>query len=175
MSHSVFFADATDQYSEKSYAEHERRRQSILLSLQLQRTWHRRHHGNSQRILPRQYVPPLHHLTPVFTSVLPLSRFHPTDQATESARRAGTPYYDPSSTKDKPKWDLVHVSFRKKFAVQIGLKELRELGKAGGPLENMQMLKQTRLSVSRVSGDEFKALCELADEKAKEAGLEHEV
>lgn len=91
-----------------------------------------------------------------------------------TARQPGTPYYDPSSTKDKPKWDLVHVEFRKKFAVKIGLKELRELGKPGGPLENMQMLKQSRLSVSKVSGPEFKALCELADKKAKDAGLEHE-
>ncbi|KAF7538211.1 hypothetical protein G7Z17_g12688 [Cylindrodendrum hubeiense] len=92
-----------------------------------------------------------------------------------TARQPGTPYYDPSSTKDKPKWDLVHVEFRKKFAVKIGLKELRELGKPGGPLENMQMLKQSRLSVSKVSGAEFEALCELADKKAKDAGLEHEV
>ncbi|KAH7156081.1 AT DNA binding protein [Dactylonectria macrodidyma] len=91
-----------------------------------------------------------------------------------TARKPGTPYYDPSSTKEKPKWDLVHVEFRKKFAVQIGLKELRELGKPGGPLENMQMLKQSRLSVSRVSKEEWEALCEIADKKAKDAGLEHE-
>ncbi|KAI5459071.1 PUA-like domain-containing protein [Mariannaea sp. PMI_226] len=91
-----------------------------------------------------------------------------------TARQPGTPYYDPSATKEKPKWDLVHVEFRKKFAVQIGLKELRQLGAAGGPLENMQMLKQSRLSVSKVSEGEWKALCELADKKAKDAGLEHE-
>lgn len=48
------------------------------------------------------------------------------------------------------------------------------MGKPGGPLENMQMLKQTRLSVSRVSGEEWEALCKVIDEKAKEAGLEHE-
>lgn len=91
-----------------------------------------------------------------------------------SARRPGTPYYDPQSTKDKPRWSLVHVEFRKKFAVPITLKELREMGKPGGPLENMQMLKQTRLSVSRVGSTEWEELCRVADEKAKEAGLEHE-
>ncbi|EFY99195.1 EVE domain protein [Metarhizium robertsii] len=91
-----------------------------------------------------------------------------------SARRPGTPYYDSQSTKDKPRWSLVHVEFRKKFAVPISLKELREMGKPGGPLENMQMLKQSRLSVSRVSSEEWAALCKVADEKAKEAGLEHE-
>ncbi|KAL7963820.1 DUF55 domain-containing protein [Trichoderma compactum] len=92
----------------------------------------------------------------------------------KSARRPGTPYYDPQSSKDSVRWSLVHVEFRKKFAVPIGLKELRELGKPGGPLENMQMLKQGRLSVSRVSAEEWKALCEIADKKADEAGLEHE-
>ncbi|KAK2592189.1 hypothetical protein QQS21_010108 [Conoideocrella luteorostrata] len=91
-----------------------------------------------------------------------------------SARKSGTPYYDPKSTKENPRWSLVHVEFRKKFAVPITLKELRELGQSGGPLENMQMLKQSRLSVSRVSSDEWKALCEIADKKAGEAGLEHE-
>ncbi|GKU13488.1 thymocyte nuclear protein 1 [Fusarium langsethiae] len=91
-----------------------------------------------------------------------------------SARKPGAPYYDPKSTKEKPIWDLVHVEFRKKFAVPIGLKELKELGKAGGPLETMQLLKQSRLSVSQVGADEFTFLCELADKKAKDAGLEHE-
>ncbi|KAK5987063.1 Thymocyte nuclear protein 1 [Cladobotryum mycophilum] len=93
----------------------------------------------------------------------------------KSARRPGTPYYDPQSTRENPRWSLVHVEFRKKFAVPITLKELRELGKSGGPLESMQMLKQSRLSVTRVSGDEWEALCEIADEKAKEAGVEHVV
>ncbi|KAG6219076.1 hypothetical protein E4U26_007411 [Claviceps purpurea] len=91
-----------------------------------------------------------------------------------SARKPGTPYYDPKSTQDNPRWSLVHVEFRTKFAVPILLKELRELGTAGGPLENMQMLKQSRLSVSRVSTEEWQTLCRIADEKAKEAGLEHE-
>ncbi|KAM0486287.1 hypothetical protein ACHAPX_000992 [Trichoderma viride] len=92
----------------------------------------------------------------------------------KSARRPGTPYYDPQSSKDNVRWSLVHVEFRKKFAVPIGLKELRELGKPGGPLESMMMLKQGRLSVSRVSAEEWKALNEIADEKAEEARLEHE-
>ena len=41
-------------------------------------------------------------------------------------------------------------------------------------LAQMQMIKQSRLSVSMVSGDEWRVLCELADSKAKDAGLEHE-
>jgi predicted RNA-binding protein with PUA-like domain len=38
----------------------------------------------------------------------------------------------------------------------------------------MQMLRQGRLSVSKVAASEWQFLCELADKKAKEAGLEHE-
>lgn len=68
----------------------------------------------------------------------------------------------------------MHVEFRKKFAVTIPLKELRGLGQPGGPLQDMQMLRLGRLSVSRVSGSEWKALCEIADQKAKDAGLKHE-
>ncbi|PNY26905.1 Thymocyte nuclear protein 1, partial [Tolypocladium capitatum] len=92
----------------------------------------------------------------------------------KSARRPGTPYYDPASTRASPRWSLVHVAFRRKFAVPMTLRELRELGAPGGPLADMQMLKQSRLSVSRVSGDEWAALCRLADEKAEAVGLRHE-
>ncbi|KAM4067198.1 EVE domain-containing protein [Hirsutella rhossiliensis] len=92
----------------------------------------------------------------------------------QSALIPGAPYYDPSSTKENPRWSLVHVKFRRKFAVPISLRELRELGKSGGALEGMQMLKQLRLSVSRVSSGEWAVLCRLADDKAAEAGLEHD-
>lgn len=68
----------------------------------------------------------------------------------------------------------MHVAFRKKFAVPITLKELRALGAPGGPLAGMQMLKQMRLSVSRVGAEEWAALCRIADEKAEAAGLRHE-
>lgn len=107
------------------------------------------------------------------TSSHPHSHPHPLT-IPGTARDKSAPYYDPKSSKEKPIWDLVHVEFRKKFAVPIGLKELKELGKSGGPLETMQLLKQSRLSVSKVSGEEFAYLCELADKKAKEAGLEHD-
>jgi predicted RNA-binding protein with PUA-like domain len=61
----------------------------------------------------------------------------------------------------------VHVEFRSKFAVPIGLKELRAMGESGGPLRDMQMLKQSRLSVSKVSADEWEYLVGVAEAKAK--------
>jgi predicted RNA-binding protein with PUA-like domain len=77
------------------------------------------------------------------------------------------PYYDPKSNPDDPKWSVVHVKFRSKFPVQIGLQELKALGGPGGPLESMQMIKQSRLSVSKVSAQEWEFLNELAEEKAR--------
>lgn len=61
----------------------------------------------------------------------------------------------------------MHVEFRSKFPVPIGLKELRAMGGPGGPLEDMQMLKQSRLSVSKVSAEEWEHLIGVAEEKAK--------
>ncbi|KAJ2968693.1 hypothetical protein NUW58_g10167 [Xylaria curta] len=75
-----------------------------------------------------------------------------------SAHDPKAPYYDASSKPEDPKWSVVHVKFRSKFAQSIGLKELREMGKPGQPLEGMQMLKQSRLSVSRVSPSEWECL-----------------
>ncbi|KAF2967821.1 hypothetical protein GQX73_g5745 [Xylaria multiplex] len=85
-----------------------------------------------------------------------------------SAHDSKAPYYDPSSKPEDPKWSVVHVKFRSKFAQSIGLKELREMGKPGRPLENMQMLKQSRLSVSRVSPSEWEYLMDLVQKQGGE-------
>ncbi|KAI1742465.1 PUA-like domain-containing protein [Xylaria scruposa] len=85
-----------------------------------------------------------------------------------SAHDPKAPYYDPSSKPEDPKWSVVHVKFRSKFAQPIGLKELREMGKPGQPLENMQMLKQSRLSVCRVSPLEWKYLMDLVQRQGGE-------
>ncbi|KAI1479579.1 DUF55-domain-containing protein [Daldinia eschscholtzii] len=85
-----------------------------------------------------------------------------------SAHDPKAPYYDASSKPDNPKWSVVHVKFRSKFSKQIGLKELREMGQPGQPLENMQMLKQSRLSVSRVSASEFEYLMDVVKQRGGE-------
>ncbi len=90
------------------------------------------------------------------------------DTSPVSAHDPKAPYYDPKSQPSDPKWSVVHVKFRSKFAVPIGLKELREMGGPGKPLENMQMLKQSRLSVSKVSAGEWEYLTRVAEERAKQ-------
>jgi len=73
-----------------------------------------------------------------------------------SAHDPSAPYYDPKSNPDDPKWSVVHVEFRQKLNTPVTLRELKEWQSTkGNPLENMHMLKQTRLSVSKVSEAEW--------------------
>ena len=79
-----------------------------------------------------------------------------------------TAYYDPKAAADAaagkdPKWSVVHVKFRNKFAKPITLRDLKSMGGPGQPLDKMQMLKQSRLSVSQVSADEWKHLMAVAN------------
>ncbi|KAK5657534.1 hypothetical protein OQA88_3107 [Cercophora sp. LCS_1] len=82
-----------------------------------------------------------------------------------SAHDPKAPYYDASSKPEDPKWSVVHVEFRSKFKKMVTLRELRDMGGKGGPLENMQMLKQSRLSVSRVSEAEWEYLMGVVEER----------
>lgn len=81
----------------------------------------------------------------------------------ESAFDPEHPYYDEKSDRAKPKWCLVHVEFRKKFPEIIKLKELQQYAKPGGVLEKMQVLNQTRLSVSKVTKKEWDFIMSLVD------------
>jgi predicted RNA-binding protein with PUA-like domain len=99
--------------------------------------------------------------TPAVVGVMRVVEEHTID---ETAFDVAHPYYDPKSSRDKPRWELVKVEFVKKFEQPISLKELRSYAKEGGALANMQMLKQSRLSVSSVSPDEWRFILDLAEE-----------
>ncbi|KIN00912.1 hypothetical protein OIDMADRAFT_122973, partial [Oidiodendron maius Zn] len=89
-----------------------------------------------------------------------------------SAHDPSAPYFDPSSSPDNPKWSLVHVSFRQKLETPITLKDLREFqAEKDSPLANMQMLKLTRLSVSRVSPEEWEFLISVMKKNGDEVLL----
>jgi predicted RNA-binding protein with PUA-like domain len=60
---------------------------------------------------------------------------------------------------------VVHVEFRKKLTEPITLKELKEFANKGGALKNMQMLKQSRLSVSGVTKEEWDFLMGVIKER----------
>ena len=86
----------------------------------------------------------------------------------ESAFDPAHPYYDPKSSRDNPKWEVVHVEFREKFKELITLADLKARAKPGGELEGMQMMRQSRLSVSAVSAQEWEFIMGLADVEGME-------
>ncbi|KAK0113779.1 hypothetical protein ONS95_014029 [Cadophora gregata] len=76
-----------------------------------------------------------------------------------TAHDPSAPYYDESSKPSDPKWSVVHVTFKQKLITPITLKEMKEWqAEKGHPLESMQMLKMTRMSVSKVSEGEWRFL-----------------
>lgn len=60
---------------------------------------------------------------------------------------------------------MSHVAFKRKFDELVALKELQALGGLGTPLQNMQLLKQSRLSVSKVSKAEWDYIMELVEKR----------
>ena len=59
---------------------------------------------------------------------------------------------------------MVHVEFRRKFKNFVPLTDLKNHANSGGQLANLQMLKQPRLSVSRVNKKEWDFVMSLAKE-----------
>ncbi|MEL7312644.1 MAG: EVE domain-containing protein [Pseudomonadota bacterium] len=67
-------------------------------------------------------------------------------------------YYDPKSTQDKPRWQLVDVQFEEKFERTITLAEL----KMNPKLEGMRLLQRgNRLSILPVSAAHWKAILKM--------------
>lgn len=64
-------------------------------------------------------------------------------------------YFDPASTKEKPRWYCVEVKYKEKFTAVLSLSDL----KAIGGLESMLVLKKgQRLSVQPVTEKEFELI-----------------
>ena len=88
--------------------------------------------------------------------------YHITDLPTESAFNEKHLYFDAKSSRDSPKWHLVHVTFKQKFPELISLETLKSHAQPYHPLENMQLVKQSRLSVSKVTKAEWDFIMSLA-------------
>ncbi|KAJ5175176.1 Thymocyte nuclear protein 1 [Penicillium canariense] len=87
----------------------------------------------------------------------------------ESAFDPKHPYYDPKSSRNNPKWVVVHVEFRRKLKKQVTLSDLKTHAQPGKALENLQTIKQSRLSVSSVTPAQWKYILELAGEDPQES------
>ncbi|KAF6083282.1 thymocyte nuclear protein 1 [Phyllostomus discolor] len=80
-----------------------------------------------------------------------------------------SPYYDPSSKKDNPKWSMVDVQFvrmMKRFLPLAELKTHHQAHKAtGGPLKNMALFTLQRLSVQPLTQEEFDFILSLEEKE----------
>lgn len=66
-------------------------------------------------------------------------------------------YFDPKATPDKPRWFMPDVRFVRKLDRVVPLREIRRTP----GLEDMQLVRWGRLSVSGVSDGEWAIICDL--------------
>ncbi|KAK7207371.1 PUA-like domain-containing protein [Myxozyma melibiosi] len=81
------------------------------------------------------------------------------------------PYYDPKSDPDNPKWFMVDVEYVRPLKRLISLQELKDhLAKHGSksPLNEMALLRRSRLSVTPVRESEWDFILKLAEENEEE-------
>ena len=78
----------------------------------------------------------------------------PYPDPTQFQRRS--PYHDPKSDPDDPRWILVDLAFVEKLPRMVPLQEIRELDE----LQEMALLKRMRLSVQEVQEEEFRLILE---------------
>ncbi len=73
-------------------------------------------------------------------------------------------YYERRATKEKPYWYMVDIEFVEKFDEVVTLASMREMKE----LEGMSLLKRgQRLSVQRVTPEEWKFICKVAGVRKK--------
>ncbi|KAF1968472.1 alpha/beta-hydrolase [Bimuria novae-zelandiae CBS 107.79] len=85
----------------------------------------------------------------------------------ETAFDEKAPYYDKKSDREKPRWWCVGVEFVKEFAEVVDLAKIKKEAERGGRLEGMQLVTNSRLSVSRVRREEWECILEMAGDKGE--------
>ncbi|HKY71043.1 MAG TPA: EVE domain-containing protein [Nitrospira sp.] len=71
-------------------------------------------------------------------------------------------HYDPASTRDCPRWEMVDLKYREKFVTNVPLDRLRREPR----LRNMVLLRKgSRLSVQPVTASEWAVIMKLAGSK----------
>ncbi|MBC77468.1 MAG: EVE domain-containing protein [Halobacteriovoraceae bacterium] len=70
-----------------------------------------------------------------------------------------SPYYDPKSSEEKPRWFCCEVKFKSKFNKVVPLKDIKENAK----LKDMHLVKKgSRLSIQPVKKDEFEEVLNMS-------------
>lgn len=67
-------------------------------------------------------------------------------------------YYDEKATRAEPRWFLVDVEFVERFPRRVPLEEIR----GRRELDDMVLVRRSRLSVQPVREEEFDLICEMA-------------
>lgn len=75
-----------------------------------------------------------------------------------SAWDPGSHYFDPGSSPEQPRWLMVDVAFVERFPKLVSLEEIRQ----DAALQEMVLVKNSRLSVQPVTPAEFRRILELA-------------
>lgn len=88
---------------------------------------------------------------PGITGIMEITAAHSPDTSTADPDS----YAYVEKVEDRKKWCVVQVAFRKKLRVPITLRKLQDHGKEGGKLSGMDVLRLSRLSVSRVGSVEW--------------------
>lgn len=68
-------------------------------------------------------------------------------------------YFDPKATPDKPRWFMPDVAFVRKFDHVVGLPTIRRTP----GLQDMELIRLSRLSVTAVSEKEWEIISDLAE------------
>ena len=68
-------------------------------------------------------------------------------------------YFDPKATPDKPRWFMPDVKFVRKLPRIVSLHEIKQTP----GLQDMDVVKWSRLSVQRVTPKEWEIVCDLAE------------
>jgi len=68
-------------------------------------------------------------------------------------------YFDPKSSPEDPRWFMVDIAFVRKFDRMVTIDEMRERPE----LEDMVVLKRSRLSVQPVTPQEFEVIVAMAE------------
>lgn len=68
-----------------------------------------------------------------------------------------SPYYDPKSTPENPRWVAVDIQLHTQFSAPLLLTDIKQQPR----LSDMVLLRQPRLSIQPVTSDEWKVLQQL--------------
>lgn len=69
-----------------------------------------------------------------------------------------SPYFDPKSSADNPRWSVVDIRYERTWPEPVPLKIIKQ----SPALASLALLRQSRLSVSPVSDEQWQALSQLS-------------